>query len=67
MLMSGWLGASGAAVEGSMEEASELKNTIVRLYRTLNVEQFQIDQERQLLAKLEHLKAELEPLEKVCT
>jgi len=47
------------------DEISEVKNTIVKLYRALNVEQFQIEQEQQLLARLEHLRMEVTPLEKM--
>jgi len=50
-----------------MQEVSDVKNTIVKLYRALNVEQFQIEQERQLLARLEHLRTEVSPLEKIKT
>jgi len=42
-----------------------VKNAIVKLYRALNVEQFQVEQEYQLLAKLEELKSQIQPLETV--
>ena len=49
-----------------MQRISDVKNTIAQLYSLLNVEEHQLNRERDLVATLEKLKADLEPLEKVC-
>ena len=46
-------------------ELSEVKNKIAELFSTLNIEQYQVEREQELLAKLENLKTKIEPLEKV--
>nr|XP_022315335.1 calcium uniporter protein, mitochondrial-like [Crassostrea virginica] len=46
-----------------IQELSNAKNLIAHLYSTMNVEQHQIEQEKELLQKLEHLKTELAPME----
>ena len=46
-------------------DVSDVKNTIAQLYSTLNVEQHQIERERALLAQLEELKMQIQPLEEV--
>lgn len=48
-----------------IQELSNAKNLIAHLYSTMNVEQHQIEQEKELLQKLEHLKTELAPMEEV--
>jgi hypothetical protein len=48
-----------------MERLSGVRTLVSQLYESLNVEEHQIKQERELLAKLEELKVKLEPLEKV--
>ena len=50
-----------------MQRISDVKNTIAQLYSLLNVEEHQLNRERDLVATLEKLKADLEPLEKVCS
>ncbi|XP_025420395.1 calcium uniporter protein, mitochondrial isoform X2 [Sipha flava] len=47
-----------------MERLSGVRTLVSQLYESLNVEEHQIKQERELLAKLEELKVKLEPLEK---
>lgn len=46
-------------------DLSEVKNSIVYLYSALNVEQHQLEHEKNLQEKLEKLQKEIEPLEKV--
>lgn len=48
-----------------MERLSGVRTLVSQLYESLNVEEHQLKQERELLAKLEGLKVKLEPLEKV--
>lgn len=48
-----------------MERLSGVRTLVSQLYESLNVEEHQFKQERELLAKLEELKVKLEPLEKV--
>lgn len=48
-----------------IQELSNAKNLIAHLFSTMNVEQHQIEQEKELLQKLEHLKTELAPMEEV--
>lgn len=48
-----------------MERLSGVRTLVSQLYESLNVEEHQLKQERELLAKLEELKVKLEPLEKV--
>ncbi|XP_002738070.1 calcium uniporter protein, mitochondrial-like [Saccoglossus kowalevskii] len=47
------------------EKLSDVKVLIQKLYTTLNVEQHQLMHEKDLLKKLERLKAELQPLEQI--
>ena len=56
---------SGIHLSEHMPQISDVKNTIAQLYAVLNIEQHQLSQEKGLLAKLESLKMELEPLEDV--
>ena len=44
---------------------SHVRNLVAQLYEGLQVDQHQLQKERQLLAKLERLKKDLEPLEQV--
>lgn len=47
------------------EDLSEVKDTVARLFRSLYSDQFHAVQQRHLLARLEQVKVELEPLEKI--
>lgn len=53
-----------AATSEDIKELSDAKNLIAHLYSTMNVEQHQIEKEKELLQKLENLKLELLPMEK---
>ncbi len=46
-------------------DINDVKNTISQLYSQLNVEQHQIEKEQELLAKLEELKVQIQPMDKV--
>ena len=48
-----------------LKDASDVKTIVAQLYSTMNVEQHQLEQEKKLLSKLEELKLELAPYEKV--
>lgn len=52
-----------ATTSEDLKELSDAKNLIAHLYSSMNVEQHQIEQEKELLKKLEHLKMELAPME----
>lgn len=54
-----------ATTSEDLKELSDAKNLIAHLYSSMNVEQHQIEQEKELLKKLEHLKMELAPMEEV--
>lgn len=45
---------------------SDVKQQIAHLYSTLNVEEHQLQRERELQARLEHYQLQLKPLEDVC-
>lgn len=62
--MCDWLFAEATTSE-DLKELSDAKNLIAHLYSSMNVEQHQIEQEKELLKKLEHLKMELAPMEEV--
>ncbi|XP_052829949.1 calcium uniporter protein, mitochondrial isoform X4 [Octopus bimaculoides] len=49
----------------SVEKLSDIKMLVSQLYSTLNIEQYQLERENDLLQRLEDLKLQLEPLEKV--
>ena len=44
---------------------SNVRNLVSQLYEALNVEEHQLKKEREILAKLEDLKVQLAPMEKV--
>jgi len=44
---------------------STVKNSIVRLYQAIHAEQLYSEQERQLLTRLEHLRLEVAPMDKL--
>ena len=44
---------------------NDLKNLVQNLFIELNVEEHQIEREKAILAKLENLKMQIEPLEQV--
>jgi hypothetical protein len=46
-------------------DLEEIRQLVSKLYLHLNVEQFESEREEKILKKLELLKSELEPLEKV--
>jgi len=48
-----------------LKDASDVKTIVAQLYSTMNVEQHQLEQEKKLLSKLEELKLELAPYEKI--
>lgn len=47
-----------------LRRLSDVRNLVHQLYEALNVEEHQLNKERELCGKLEELKVELEPLEK---
>lgn len=47
------------------DDISRVKNSIAQLYSVMNIEYHQIEQERKLIEKIEQLRSELEPFEKV--
>lgn len=49
----------------SVEDLSNVKNSICHLYNALNIEQHQLAQELDLKKKLEELQKEIAPLERV--
>ncbi|CAI9714751.1 Hypothetical predicted protein [Octopus vulgaris] len=49
----------------SVEKLSDIKMLVSQLYSSLNIEQYQLERENDLLQRLEDLKLQLEPLEKV--
>lgn len=48
-----------------LDKLSDVKMLVSQLYSALNIEQYQLERESQLLQRLEDLKVQLEPLEKV--
>lgn len=51
--------------ERGIDDLSSVKDTVARLFRALNSEQFHTDQQRKVMARLEEVKVQLEPMEKV--
>ncbi|KAL6036180.1 hypothetical protein STEG23_032002, partial [Scotinomys teguina] len=51
--------------EGHMAEVDNMKSLVHRLFTVLHLEEFQKKRERQLMAKIDHLKEQLQPLEQV--
>lgn len=47
------------------DDISRVKNSIAQLYSVMNIEHHQIEQERKLIEKIEQLRSDLEPYEKV--
>ena len=47
------------------DDISHVKNSIAQLYSVMNIEQHQIENERKLIEKIDQLRVELEPFEKV--
>lgn len=45
---------------------SDVKNLVNQLYEALNVQEHQLQKERELFTQLETLRLELQPLEMVC-
>ena len=43
-----------------------MKSLVHRLFTVLHLEEFQKRRERHLVAKIDHLKEQLQPLEQVC-
>ncbi|XP_039273867.2 calcium uniporter protein, mitochondrial-like [Styela clava] len=56
---------SDKASSEHITEFDDLKQVIARLYNNLNVDQYCLQQEQQVLGRLEELRTQLEPLEKV--
>lgn len=56
---------AGLGTSEHVTDMSDVKNLISKLYTTLNIEQHQLEKERELKAKLEQLQIELQPLEEV--
>lgn len=56
---------SDQASSEHLTEFDDLKQIIARLYNNLNVDQYCLQQEQQVLGRLEELRTQLEPLEKV--
>lgn len=52
-------------VQEEVRRLSDVRNLVNQLYEALNVEQHQLNKERELYGQLEELKVELEPLEQV--
>ncbi|KAK3089077.1 hypothetical protein FSP39_000592 [Pinctada imbricata] len=48
-----------------VKDVSEVKSLIGKLYSTLNVEEYQIQEEKKLLAQLEELQLQIAPMEKM--
>ena len=48
-----------------VESLRSIQNQIAQLYSTMNIEQYQLDREKELLERLEYLNNELKPLEDV--
>jgi len=48
-----------------VRQLSDVRNLVNQLYEALNVEEHQLNKERELCGQLEELKVELEPLEQV--
>jgi hypothetical protein len=53
------------AAESNVDGLNEVKNAVVKLYSALNIDEYQVQQERDMLARLETLKLQLQPLEEV--
>jgi uncharacterized coiled-coil DUF342 family protein len=47
------------------DDISRVKNSIAQLYSVMNIEQHQIEHERKLIERIDQLRAQLEPFEKV--
>jgi hypothetical protein len=52
-------------VQEEVRRLSDVRNLVNQLYEALNVEEHQLNKERELYGQLEELKVELEPLEQV--
>lgn len=51
----------------SKQQLEQIKELVSKLYLHLNIEQFEIEREQEILKKLEQLKSEIEPMERVIT
>ena len=54
-----------SALQEELTTLSNVRNLVSQLYEALNVEEHQLKKEREILAKLEDLKVQLAPMEKV--
>jgi hypothetical protein len=52
-------------IQEEVRQLSDVRNLVNQLYEALNVEEHQLNKERELCGQLEELKVELEPLEQV--
>ena len=50
---------------GNVGDLNDIKNAVVKLYSALNIEEFQIEREHNLVKQLESLKTQLQPLDLV--
>ena len=68
-VMALWVGrrelANWCFVQEEVRQLSDVRNLVNQLYEALNVEEHQLNKERELCGQLEELKVELEPLEQV--
>ena len=48
-----------------MTDLSQVKNQVAKLYSCLNIEEHQMEQERQLLLRLDNIQSQLQPMEEV--
>lgn len=55
----------GLTPHEDVHKFDDVKATLSQLYSTLNIEEYQLKKEQELIQRLEDLKVELQPLEKV--